>query len=213
MKIKEYIWEKYWKYREKFILKNGYNNKKYWEARGKFFHLEPHQVALNWQHKWIIDSLTCIQWDYLLEVGCGFGRNLELINSCFKNKVIYGIDISSTIVKKAKKLLSKKNIGIYEGSILEKKIFNEVDIVLCHGLLMHIKPEEIKIALRHISQLTSKYIICVEEIIPVMEGSTISYALNKFTFIHPYEKLFKENGWKIEVVVKDRNLGFWLLTK
>lgn len=213
----EYIWNKLWTILEKILLKGGYDSRRYWESRGKFFHIESYQKKTGWQHDRLIKTLHKLDWDSLLEVGCGFGRNLKIIRSEFPGpeKSLTGLDISKSMLKQGRRFLKNISVDLHIGSILTLPSFEEfeADIVLTHGLLMHVRPQEIQKAFTAISALANRYVICIEELIPASEESAVSQEINKFTFYHPYKKLFKDFGWVLMDQHEESSLGFYVFKK
>jgi len=92
----------------------------------------------------------------ILEVGCNNGqqlRHLQLMG--FKN--LYGIEIQSDAVEKAK--FSTKNININQGSAFDIPFKDEYfDLIFTAGLLIHISPNDLYLALKEIVRCTKRYI-------------------------------------------------------
>lgn len=200
---------------EKWILKEGYNPHRYWTLRGHFFHLEQYQRALHWQHPWIVDQLNTLTWHRLLEIGCGFGRNLQYLRKHFPSKDLIGIDFSRPLLRQAQRRLAGHNIQLCEGSVLSlPAISNCIDVVLTMGLLMHIPPEDMTKAVLHLSCLNAEYFLCVEQ-----NSSGLSrerketIRINAFTFSHDYEDLFRNIGMQLVRKETNANLTAYVFKK
>ncbi len=92
----------------------------------------------------------------ILEVGSNVGNKLSLLQEMgFKN--LYGIEINKYAIELAK--LKTRNINIIYGSAFDIPFKDGYfDLVFTSGLLIHIAPTEINIALREIHRCAKKYI-------------------------------------------------------
>lgn len=185
-KIKTIIWK----------LKGGYKPKRFWDKWATTFMNDPWQVETHEQHKWILEKVKMDKPTSILEVGCGFGRNIKyLIDNNYPAEKITGIDISSQMIKQAKKFINNKKVSLVVGECNNLPFKdNSFDMVLIHGVFMHIKPEVIDESIKEVIRVSKKYIIQVEQ----------NFDGNEFTFIHAYEKLYKKNRVKI-IELKKRN--------
>jgi len=92
----------------------------------------------------------------ILEVGSNIGNQLLYLQKMgFKN--LYGIEINSSAVKFSKS--RTKNIDIIQGSAFDIPFKDSYfDLVFTSGLLIHIAPYDINIALQEIHRCTKKHI-------------------------------------------------------
>jgi len=92
----------------------------------------------------------------ILEVGSNVGNQLLCLQKMgFKN--LYGIEINSYAVKCAKKRL--KEINIIQGSVLDIPFKDSYfDLVFTSGVLIHIAPHDINLAMREMRRCAKKYI-------------------------------------------------------
>lgn len=176
-------------------IKGGYRPKRFWEEWGKTFVNDSYQRGIYQQHWWILKKINEIEPENILEVGCGFGRNIRfLVDNKFPAEKITGIDISSTMIKQAKKYLVNKKVKLIEADIVNLPFReNEFFLTLSHGVLMHVAPKDIDKAVREIFRVTKDYFICVEQ----------NYNGNEYTFVHDYRKIFSRSGGKIIESKKD----------
>lgn len=196
----------------KFINKDfllnffGYNPKRFWNLKAKTFLNDAWQVEIHPQHAWILAKVREAEPKNILEVGCGFGRNIKfLIKNGISPKVITGVDISQKMLENAKEFLDNVNVKLFTGDAnalpFKSKMF---DLSLVHGVLMHIKPSKIKNVLGEICRVTKNRIINVEQnYLPDSKESNVG----KYTFLHKYENLYRELGCEILEKINDRKLG------
>lgn len=201
-------------------MKGPYRPKEFWERWGKTFYKEPDQRKIYPEHYWILENLKQIRPQNLLEIGCGFGRNIKFLAENYPyNLRVTGCDFSSSMLIKAKKFLKtvkfvNKKPVLIKADILDLPFANSsFDVVLLHGVLMHIQPKNIKKAILQATRVTKKYLILVEQNFLDQKPRKKGYAqINKYTFAYNYQELFREFGGKI--VERKKGLGLvWLLIK
>jgi len=92
----------------------------------------------------------------ILEIGCNMGNQLIMLKSQgFKN--LYGIEIMPYAVEKAKN--RTEGINIIQGSAFDIPFKdNYFDLVFTSGVLIHIKPEDLKEVMSEIIRCSRKYI-------------------------------------------------------
>lgn len=190
-----------------WTITGGYQPKKFWDKRAKTFMDDEWQVRIHSQHHWAIKEIKKINPKRILEVGCGFGRNIKfLIGSGVDPKKIVGIDISSVMIKKARKYVKNKNVKLFIANASDLPFKNkEFDMVLVHGVFMHIKPQDINQSLDDVLRVTKKFVIVIEQ----------NYDGNEYTFVHAYKSLFKKRNLKIVKYVYNKKIGldYFLLRK
>lgn len=108
----------------------------------------------------------------ILEVGCNVGCQLQILQQMgFTN--LYGIDIQSYAIEKAKEL--SKGINIIQGSAFDLPFKDDYfDLVFTSGMLIHIQPErELFKVLNEINRVSKQYIMGFECYSP--EWDTVNY--------------------------------------
>ena len=118
----------------------------------------------------------------ILEVGCGFGRNLIFLTQHgIKSSQLTGVDFSSQLLDQAKVNLPR--VKLYRASAQNLPFSKpKFDLSFTHGLLMHIpKPQ---LALQEIIRVSHKWVIIIEE------TRHRARRINSFTWAHNYSKLF-----------------------
>lgn len=168
------------------------NPKLIWKLRGTVFHTEEYQQRIFAQHEWLVDKVKQLQPEKILEVGCGFGRNLELLTKELPYPPeIFGADISKQMLAKAREIanINPKNIHLASAGKLP---FADAtfDLVFTHGLLMHIEPTELSQSIGEILRVSKKNVIVIEQI----EGN----GANNYTFHHDYQDVLPRQGLEIE---------------
>lgn len=165
----------------------------YWFLRGIRFKDEDegYQAKLFEQHDLIKQKVFDLNPQTVLEIGCGFGRNIKfLIEDCkVAPEKITGIDFSKTMLMNARKYLKEylPKVELKNGSVLDIPFGeNQFDLVLVHGVFMHIDPENLTQAIKETYRVCAKCVIQVEE----FDFSKLNQKSNDYTFIHDYEKSY-----------------------
>jgi ubiquinone/menaquinone biosynthesis C-methylase UbiE len=151
--------------------------------------------AKYYEQHWILKELIKeIKPQKILDVGCGFGRNIKfMIEECnIDPKQIYAFDFSENMLEKAKYFLGdnfEKLADIRQGDILNIPYKDEFDLVLCHGVLMHINFENELQAVKELKRVTTNFLICIEE----YYEDKINKNINEFTYCHDYKRFFNDS--------------------
>ena len=124
--------------------------------------------------KYILEILKDYDFDSLIEVGCGNGRNLDMINKNFHDKKLNGIDISDVGVAVAR----EHNLDVIECSADNIRYpDNSFDIVLTvHSL------EQMKYIIDDV--IKEMYRVCKNKVIsfePCFELQNIFGRIHNFT--------------------------------
>lgn len=178
-------------------VKGGYKPKAFWDNFAKTFMDDPWQRMIHSQHRWMFKKIKQENPKTVLEVGCGFGRNIKfLIEKGIQPERITGIDISSVMIRKAKSYIGKCQVKLFVGDVcslpFKRRAF---DVVLMHGVLMHVKPQDVEKAAGEVARVSRNALIGVEQ----------NYNGNEYTFVHNYRKLFQRaNASVIEYVINKK---------
>ena len=116
-----------------------------WNLKAFSFNKEKWQNKIFPQHFWLLEQINRLKPVNILEAGCGFGRNLEfLLKNNIKPSQLTGSDFSLIMLNKAKTRLNNK-VKLIKTSV-QKLPFkdNSFDLVFTHGVLMHLKPNQLK---------------------------------------------------------------------
>ena len=77
-------------------------------------------------------NLSTLKNNYqnILDVGCGYGLVGRDRFSCFRNKVIIGIDISDTVLSKARELNRSNNVYYERLDVTSKSFDKEIRMII-----------------------------------------------------------------------------------
>ena len=180
------------------LYDRSYEPARYWTRRGRVFVDEEYQRGIYPQHEWLAKRIESLQALSLLEVGCGFGRNLRFLAQRLERPPrMNGVDISPTMLRSARNYLRDfPEIQLQAGNAARLPL-NEssVDVVLLHGVLMHQAPEQGLHALCEALRVARVAVLGVEEITREWSEETIgSEPINNVTWCHPYVRWFRESG-------------------
>jgi pseudaminic acid biosynthesis-associated methylase len=100
--------------------------------------------------------LQGLQIENILEMGCNVGNQLRALQSSGYSN-LFGIELQQYAVEKAKIL--SKGINIIQGSLFDTPLKDGYfDLVFTSGVLIHISPVDIKLAMDEIYRLSKRYI-------------------------------------------------------
>ncbi len=177
------------------LLRHGYHPRDFWEQWAERFTHQPYQRKLHESNFWLLARLQESRPTELLEVGCGFGRNLRF----FREQLgfpcrLFGLDLSFTLLQQARRELAF-DLPLVCGDITRLPFRDgSFETVVTHGVLMHVPPEHVREAIRELARVTSKTLWCLEEQVRVGVRPGESLSINEYTFAHDYPTLFKELG-------------------
>lgn len=172
-----------------------YEPKSYWATRGK----EKADVYSPSKKVKILEVLTQLQIDSVLEIGAGDGELTKLIIQYCKPKRYIAVDLS-------KDRLDKLDCDVEKvcADITEMEFDEKFDLVIAAHCLLHIKPEHIKEVTQKMLDSASKYVINIDPI-----DFTIPTTWAYYNFPHDYFALWpKPEFYQIEDKV-----GLWLVKK
>src|SRR3989344_7749394 len=103
-----------------WVLRGGYKPKRFWDSWAHDFIRDPWQVKTHSQHKWLAGIIKKERPETILEVGCGFGRNLKfLIKKGVSPVALTGSDISQKMIRLAEKFVKNPNVAFITAGILD----------------------------------------------------------------------------------------------
>ena len=152
----------------------------------------------------------------LLEIGCGEGRSLELLDSTFHPHTIVAVDIDKSVLQKAQMIAKKcnANVEVCEGSAKHLNLpDNSFDLIFCHQLIHHIQFQEE--ALREFKRLLKPggKLLLSESCRPFLNVWWV-----KYFFRHPkmeqkdaqgYKDLVRQAGYEFEDVDVLETTPWW----
>lgn len=96
----------------------------------------------------------------VLEVGCSIGLNLQILHNRFHWLRLCGIDINRKAINMGKKV---DHIDMLYGDILDIPFrCNSFDMVFTSGVLIHIHPESLEMAVKELVRVAGKYVVGFE---------------------------------------------------
>lgn len=104
-----------------------------------------------------------------LEIGCGIGKNLSLIENSFSKKKIVGIDFSKKMLE-----LAKKNVFSKRAMLLQMNATgldfedNSFDLVFACETLMHLPKKDLNKVLEEMIRVSRKDVVLIEPDIAVI---------------------------------------------
>ncbi|MBN1800509.1 MAG: methyltransferase domain-containing protein [Candidatus Lokiarchaeota archaeon] len=127
----------------------------------------------------------------ILEVGCNRGHNLNAISYCGQYD-LYGIDINPYGILLARD--NNKEISFTVGNIFDILYKdNFFDLVMTVGVLIHINPEQLKIAISEILRVSKKYFLMMEYNYDFDEFEKVPYRNNVGLWRGNFKKLVLDN--------------------
>ena len=172
----------------------------FWWLYSRDFYADPWQHGIYEEHLDLLRFVRKYKPKNILEIGCGFGRNLEyLISGGVPVKSLTGTDFTGRLLQLAKSKL--KNVSLIRADA-SKQPFPDAsfNLAFTHGLLMHIPPAKINQAFSEIIRVSKKYILIYE---------LVNFT-NQYTFDHDYVKLAKDYNLKVKFKFIDKRDLIWL---
>lgn len=145
------------------------------------------------QERVLLQVLRGLDFETVLEVGCGFGRMTKLVLDEFPNvKKIKGIDLSPQQIEICKSYISNlEKVELSVGTVQDlEEPNNSYDLVMAVELLMHIPFGEIEGVLGQMVRVARKYIVNLD-----WHGPTRK-ELGGYCFAHDYNSLYRNLGIK-----------------
>lgn len=196
------MWIKKVLYKTKWVLQGGYKPEIFWDNWANTFMDDAWQVDTHPQHRWLVSEIKKDKPKTILEVGCGFGRNIKFLKTEGVSAVITGVDISRKMIRKARKYVPQKGITFVQGDIRHLPFKDKsFDVVFTHGVLMHVSQTDVEVAFSELCRVAKNAVYLIEQ----------NYGGNEYTFIHPYKKLIKNEQRKTEIYKSDKKLGLDLI--
>lgn len=174
----------------------GYDVEEYWTQRGKFYYEvqeSKREEKLDLSERLILGAVSAQVFDSILDFGCGYGKHLKVLSSQFRDKKMVGVDVSSSMLRKAQNYLRGTGVELRKINGLtlpfEDKSF---DITLTAHVLIHNPPNQVNKIIKEIKRVTRKCSIHME--------STVKGVVAKDYYCHDYERLFSINGGKVTLL-------------
>ena len=178
---------------------------KYWSKQ----HENQHSYQL--QCKILIDQLKKIDFNSLLDYGCGYGRILKIIENKFPNASIEGCDVSHHQLDNARQYIgtnSECKLFLCDGKKIPRTD-NTYDVVYTVDVLLHQTHDLINDIRREILRVSNKFIVLFEGNYKddEVEKDKIINNIEKTTYKHNHIEFFINNGCRLLTEYKDPK--FW----
>lgn len=95
-----------------------------------------------------------------VEFGANIGMNLKALQLLYPGVALRGIEINPDAAKQLRVLIGEENV--YEGSIFNYPIVDEVDLTLIKGVLIHINPEMLPDVYEKLYAASKRFILVCE---------------------------------------------------
>jgi SAM-dependent methyltransferase len=132
----------------------------YWTLRGgdDYFREQEGQRARSERSEWIAGRVASYRPTSILEVGCGYGKQLRAIRQCWDAPMV-GIDFSPTQIGRAKDYLDGLDrISLVLGSGAELPFADgSFDLVLTSAVILHNPPEVAERIRREVIRVSHHY--------------------------------------------------------
>ena len=134
------------------------------------------------------DTMSSLQPDRTLEVGCGAGLNLEHI---WNHTEAWGMDLNDDALRFASALPDVQVVKASGHDIPFRDGY--FDLVFTAGVLIHQHPDLVRDVMRQVARCSRKWVLCIEY--EAEEFEEISYhGKNMSLFKGPYSTLYGELG-------------------
>jgi len=177
------------------LLRDGYQPQRFWDEWAERFSQHPYQQALHESNLWLLDRLREARPTEILEVGCGFGRNIKMLQQHLGYECpMTGTDLSLRLLKKGREELGL-TLPLVCGDITRLPFPDRsFETVFTHGVMMHVPPEGVRTAIRELVRVTRRTLWCIEEQVLTRRARSKSFSINEYTFSHDYPALLNELG-------------------
>lgn len=175
------LWERRWFRRGVGEVRKGFSN-------------------LNHPHReWLMKQFDALYpFTSVLEIGCGYGPNLELLAMRFPEVEILGIDINPISVREGNIRLAKlgiKNTQLMVGRADALSGFTDssIDIVFSDATLLYIGPDKIMRVIAEMSRISRRALLFIE--LHHVDSRRDSGGLGVYTpdgWVRDYRKLLKQ---------------------
>ena len=154
----------------------------YWRERGETYRSKFRAERYAEQEAALEELLRPLEFQSVLEVGCGFGRIGAILHRLRPAIAYTGIDLSPAMLETAREELP--GAELLETSLEAFKPKNQWDLVIAVEVLMHVPPEGVVKAVRKLDRLAAAHIVTLDWTTPLPRKRTAEH-----NFLHDYPVL------------------------
>ena len=148
--------------------------------------------------EWFAGKIKSYKPDSIFEVGIMGGRNLSILQSHLGPDIKFGgIDVSEGSVKFAKEHVPDADFAV--SSVYDMNTSDKYDMVFTAGVMIHIPPDGIDIAIKKCIEKAKRYVIH-------LEGLSNDYIVKGPEELSPH-KVGKKFQWRPNLVERYKTLG------
>jgi SAM-dependent methyltransferase len=174
-------------------MSQTYDWKDFWYEAGKTYiekagtNTRPFQI----QEKILLDYLSKLDFDSVLELGCGFGRITKLVLETFNPSIYTAVDLSPHQLENARVYIGDDQAHFVNSSIQDfGSTITGYDLVLAVEVLMHVPPNEIREVIDKMTSLSNSHIVNVDWCLTGFRDDPLPYGEGGFIYAHDYKKLY-----------------------
>ncbi len=193
------------------LLRGGYHPKKFWDGWSDYYSSQKTQQKIDKGQYWLLKKVEELKPKNILEIGCGFGRNLRFLSEYLSYPAaMVGFDISESMIRKAKQNLNKQVLlGCADVNALPFRE-NSYDLVFTHATLMHVPEKNIRRAVKELQRVTKQCVIIIEETYWSLRNiRSTTFKPNEYTFFYDYAQLLSE--CRLKIIEMKEEKGEWNL--
>lgn len=160
------------------------------------------------------DLLVALDVRSILEVGCNAGWNLTAIRSVYPHIGLHGVEVNHGAMMEA----AVAGFSVDKVPVQGLSVPYPFDLVMTVGVLIHIAPADIQLAMRNIVAASSRYVLAVEYAAEV--ETEIEYrGQTGLLWKRPFGTMYMDMGLRLlEAGLVGKGAGFddctfWLMEK
>lgn len=181
-----------------------YDPAAYWQERGLTYEAKFREGRYAEQEHELTRLLDGLEFESVLEVGCGFGRIGELVHRLRPAAPYTGIDLSPDMLALASERVPTGEF--HQSALADYRPGHKFDLVLAVEVLMHVPPDELDRTVRKLLRLTGRHLVTVDWTTPLPRMKTAAH-----NFLHDYAVLSDVTvpaiGWPAPRVVERIPVG------
>jgi len=152
---------------------------------------------------WLASRILQSHPHSILEVGCGFGPNLEILHRTDPTLALTGVDIAPASIAEGRERLGSlgiQGIDLVEGSADELRAFADgaFDVVFTDAALLYVGPDKIGQVLRELARVARGHLLLLE----MTDRSSSGDQYTRDGWLRDYRRALGEAGVQGEIAVE-----------